>query len=112
MAQLLKIKEVYLYTSQKKASAADCLEAKKLLDDAGVDYKHLWYEDETQHPQVFSALSTWFWGPTRTQRAFDDFPIVHWTECFDDFEQHIHHSAGLAELQASNLLKNAALARK
>jgi hypothetical protein len=109
MANLVKIKDVHLSTSQKTASAADCTAAVKLLDDAGVRYSHLWYEDSSQHPEVLGALSTWWWGREmgeKTQRKFEDFPILHWTECFDNWEHHQMHAAGLTEIQNCDLLKH------
>ena len=105
MANLVKIKDVKFYTGLSE-TASDQFAAKKLLDDAGVKYDLMAYNDASQHSNVFSALSTWVWGPEKQNKQITQFPILHWTECFDDFETHVHVAHGLDEIKACTLLTN------
>jgi hypothetical protein len=110
MANLVKIKEVYLYIGLT-AKTSDCDAAKKLLDDANVKYNLLTYNDPAQHHYVFESLSTWNWGNPNnlTKRTFTDFPILHWKEYYDDYEQQVECADGLTEIENCSLLKNASL---
>jgi hypothetical protein len=106
--KLIKIKQVVLYTALTE-DAAECFQCKKLLDDNKIKYTLLHYGDESTHQQNFDALSTWSWGGDFRQVKFTKFPIIHWTEYYDDYERYMEVAVGLEELQASNLIKNASL---
>jgi len=118
MANLVKIKEVYLYTSNKLGDGvtADCEAAKALLTNAGIKFNELWYNDPNidENAPVLTSLSTWHWGPNgeKGQRQMTSFPILHWTECMDDWSSHREHAHGLSEIKAATLLQNASLTEK
>jgi len=118
MANLVKLNNVYLYTTIRAgdATTAACDGARTLLTNAGIKFQELWYNDEKvdERTPVLSSLSTWSWGSdgSKGRRQMTDFPIVHWTEYYDDWSQHLEHSHGLSELEGSNLLKNASLVEK
>jgi hypothetical protein len=110
MAKIVKIKEVYLYIGLTD-SIADSYAAKKLLDEKGIKYGLLSYNDPSQHKSVFDSLNTWTWGDIKlnAQREFKDFPILHWKAFYDDYEQQVHNAVGLEEIKKSDLLKYAKL---
>ncbi len=110
MTTLVKIKEVHLYVGFTE-TVADCYAAKKLLDDKGIKYTLLAYHDDTQHKGVFESLNTWNWGKVSElhKREFKNFPILHWKEYYDDYEQVVQCADGLEEIKNSDLIKYAHL---
>lgn len=102
---LVKIKNVYLYVGLTE-NGAECFNAKKLLADNNIPYTLLAYNHDAQHASVFAALNTWSWGPNKETKEFTDFPIVHWTECYDDFSTELFCATSVAELNNSTLLAN------
>ena len=105
---LAKIKDVTLYVGLTE-NGAECFNAKKLLADNNIPHKLLAYNDTNQHASVFNALNTWRWGENATTKTFNDFPIVHWTEHFDDFSSVRHCVTSVAELNNSSLIANKTL---
>lgn len=104
MANLAKIKDVYLYVAISE-HAQECYEARQLLDQNNIPYTLLAYFEPTQFPDVCAALSTWWWTGG-VQRTIDRFPIVHWKNCYDDYETDLGVAVGLTELQNSVLMAN------
>jgi len=102
---LAKIKDVVLYVGLTE-NGAECFNAKKILTDNNIPFKLLAYYDVDQHPSVFNALNTWRWGSEGESKTFKDFPIVHWTECHDDFSVYNSCATSVAELNISTLLTN------
>lgn len=91
-------------------TTAECDAARALLTQAGVKFIELWYNDPNvdERKPALESLSTWTWKGSR-QRQFTRFPILHWTEHYDDWSTEVDHAAGVAEIQASSLLSNKAL---
>lgn len=104
MANLAKIKEIHLYVALSE-NAQECYEARQLLDQNGIPYTLLAYFEPDQYPNIFTALSTWWWTGG-TQRTIDKFPIVTWKNCYDDYETDLGVAVGLTELQNSVLIAN------
>ena len=102
---LAKIKDVVLYVGLTE-NGAECFNAKKILADNNIPFKLLAYYDSAQHPSVFGALNTWRWGADGLTETFNDFPIIHWTECYDDFTVYNSCATSVAELNISTLLTN------
>jgi hypothetical protein len=102
---LVKIKDVYLYVGLSP-NGAECYNAKKVLDDNNIPFVLLGYNDTTQHSSVFEALNTWGWGPEKQTKTFTDFPLIHWTECYDDFTTEMFCATSVAELNNSSLILN------
>ena len=78
---LSRIDEIYLYTHPSK----DQLETYTLynqLDNLGIPYNKLEYNDPEQHSIVFDALNTWWQADEEgnTQGALSEFPFVVYTE--------------------------------
>lgn len=74
---ILKIEEVYLYTTLDHTHA-ECFAMKKWLDDNAVQYTQLHYPAEAT-ADALAPLNTWWEGVT-----FENFPIVIYTEVRDD----------------------------
>lgn len=102
---LAKIKDVCLYIGLTE-NGAECFNMKKILADNNINFKLLAYYDEAQQKSVFDALGTWGWGTDRETKKFEDFPIVHWTECYDDFSTAIYCVTSVDELNLSALIAN------
>lgn len=102
---LAKIKDVCLYVGLT-SNGGECFNAKKLLADNNIPHKLLAYNDIEQHASVFNALNTWRWGSNNEVKTFTDFPIIHWTEHFDDFSSYNSCATSVAELGVSTLLAN------
>jgi hypothetical protein len=108
MANLVKINKVYLFIGfgSTPEVAAECVKARDLLESNKIPFTLLNYLDADSHAGNCAALSTWTWGSDFHTKTFTDFPIVHWTEYFDDFERYLEGVQGLDALVSSNLLKN------
>lgn len=107
MSNLVKIKDVVLYTAITE-HAGECYACKKLLRDSNIAFKELCYADESTHQENFDALGTWAFGSDYRSVKFTKFPIIHWTEFYDDWNRYVEVVDGLEQLKQSNLLKNAA----
>ena len=109
MRKLVRITDVILNTTIQAddATTAACDAARKFLTDTGVNFTELWYNDPNvdERIPVLNSLSTWVWktGSTRTMYQF---PILHWTECYDDWSKEVDHAQGLDEIKNSSLLLN------
>ncbi len=110
MSKVVKIKQVHLYMGYTE-SAADTYAAMKLLADQGIPHTKLTYNDPAQHQGVFDSLNTWTFGKHGSdyRKEFKDFPILHWTEYHDDWEQVLECAYGIEEIKNSSLIKNKAL---
>jgi hypothetical protein len=110
MANLVQIKDIYLFTTIRidDTVTAQCDEARQLLKANGIPFNELWYNDPNidERTPLLTALSTWHWGPggSKGQREMTNFPIIHWTECYDDWTTAIEHSHGIVEIRNSSLL--------
>jgi hypothetical protein len=100
MPNLVKIRNIHLYIGWTD-SAADCYAAKKALDEAGVPYNLLHYQDASQRDAALEPLNTWLWGqePNRHQKNIQEFPVLHYECCYDDWTTSLELSQGLAEIQ-------------
>jgi hypothetical protein len=110
MANIVKINKVNLYIGFTE-TAADSYAAMKLLDDAGIKFNKLVYNDDAAHAGVFAALTSWSFGKegSNYRKEFKQFPILHWTEYHDDWDQVLHVADGLEEIKACTLFANKAL---
>ncbi len=99
--QLVKIKEVILYTGLTEG-AADCVRVLKLLKSEGIKYTLLNYSDQDhQHVENFNALGTWTFGPGEGyKKVFTDYPILLWKECFDNWDIYQHAATGIDEISS------------
>lgn len=72
--------DINLYTALSD-TALDSLAAKKALDDAGVEYVHLFYVDPEQQADVLAAVSTW----QPDEPPLTAFPFLVYDERHDDY---------------------------
>lgn len=104
--KLINISKIYFYTGLT-ASASDCFLSKKLLDEQGIKYVHLAYNNDEQYKQIYDSLSTWYWGKEKVQKKLDDFPILTWQEKYEGSEDVIVQSVqGFGKIKTCSLLKN------
>lgn len=97
---ILKIEEVYLYTTLDHTHA-ECYAMKKWLDDNNVKYTYLHYHAEFV-AEALAPLNTWWEGVT-----FTEFPIIVYTEVRDDVpvsQSPRRFFKTLAEAQANDFL--------
>lgn len=105
---LVKIDDVFLYTALT-ATAHQCWLMKKYLQDNNINYTNLHYNDDTQLPDVFAPLNTWW-----TNVTFDEMPILIYTEIHDDLPPSKYPRKffkTVADIQASNFLQEYQLGR-
>lgn len=114
MANIVKITDVHLYVGIRTVEgAAECARIKLMLDAANIKYVTLAYGDDSQHDGLFGALNTWGFSRSSQRKVnFTDFPIVHWTEYYDDYEKCIETVSNSTDLANSNLIKCASLVQK
>lgn len=82
----------HLYTAFS-TTALDSLRAKKALDNAGLQYNHLYYVEEEQQKQVLESVSTWF-----TEKTLNQFPFLVYDERHDDYSTVRKILIGAAEI--------------
>ena len=78
---LTRIDDIHLYMGMTE-HAAECYEAKKFLGDLGVAFVPYMYADDTAHPGLFEALTSWNMVGSPAQIA--KFPFLIYTEIHDD----------------------------
>lgn len=79
---VVKIEEVYLYTSEAAGNPAENIQAAAFMERCGVPYMSLMYNDASQHPQVFAALNSWW--KDKGLPDVSTFPLVTYVEVHDD----------------------------
>jgi len=96
MANLVKVRDIFLYVGWSP-KAADSYAAMTLLKEADVPFTLLHYPDTT----ALEPLNTWGWGPETSpvSKTFTDFPVLHWTELYDDWSKALEVADGLLEIQ-------------
>jgi len=83
---IIKIEEIYLYTSDIAENAAENIQAKAFMDHSGVTYKTLMYNNLENSNEVIGAVNTWWTtGNPATQRdPITKYPFLVYTEVHDD----------------------------
>jgi hypothetical protein len=84
---ITKIDSIYLYTNLTWAEdeVSDSVEAKKYLEDNGVQFIHLNYADPVQHEAALAPLRTWLFADGQHEEI-TEFPLVIYSEVHDDLE--------------------------
>lgn len=104
---ITKIDSIYLYTDLTWAEdeVSDSVEARKYLDDNGVEYIHLNYADPTQHEAALSPLRTWLFTDG-LHEEINEFPLVIYSEVHDDIPSALYPKVllyGLDAIKDSNI---------
>lgn len=105
---LTKIDDICLYTALNE-DAQECYELKKWLNDNGVSFQGLHYNDDSQLEEVFTALNTWW-----ENANFTKLPILVYTEIHSDLSPMLYPKkffTTLEEAKASNFLNDYKLGR-
>ena len=104
---ITKIDSIYLYTNLTWAEGetSDSVEARKYLDDNGVQYIHLNYADPAQHEAALAPLRTWMFSDG-LHTEITDFPFIIYSEVHDDMDSSMYPKVliyGLDAIKQSNL---------
>ena len=105
MSNLVKISGVVLYASAS-GDQAETTACEELLRLFKIDYsvKNCWTSPTLQRAHL-ESLTNSVWGPDFEQVTFTRFPVVVWTEHYDDYERYQRYSITSADLEKSSLLK-------
>jgi hypothetical protein len=79
-----KLEEIYLYVSEVAENPAENIQAHAFMDHSGLPYTRLFYNDASQHPEVLSAVNSWFTAPQNQLPPVTKFPFLVYTEVHDD----------------------------
>lgn len=108
MANLVRIRDVYIYTALNE-NAADCVEAVNLLKLNNIPFQNIFYGDTDSANAALEPLKTWNWsadGSSYSTKESLSYPLVHWKNVFDDDTSCVNCAVGLTELQNSQLFAN------
>lgn len=82
---IVKIEEVYLYVSEVVPNAAENIQAVAFMENCGVPFVRMMYNDASQHAEAFAALNSWWTNnPLNSLPPLDTFPFVTYVEVHDD----------------------------
>lgn len=108
-SNLVKIKDVILHVGLSE-TGTDQYIAYKSLANANIKFQTNSYGDHFDgHNATFSALNTWSWGVNAEKRIFDHFPILTWTECYDDFSLIVQNAVDSSNIANSSVIANKSL---
>lgn len=93
----MKVTNIALYGALDD-NAAVTVQAKKHLDELGVEYSNLFYSDPAQFEMVLAPVNTWF-----DDKEITEFPFVVWDETNDKGETVRKVATNLKEIKAANL---------
>ena len=96
---IFKIKDICLCTGLTEDSNQN-RKAYDWLTEQGVNFKHLYYGDPSQHPDVFASLQTW--DPSVTVNKF---PILHYHEVDEELNIKGVVIVGLDNIKSSNIVE-------
>jgi hypothetical protein len=74
---LTRIDDIQLYMGMT-AEAADCYAVKEFLQSHNVAYQNYMYADDSQHPELLAALSSW--KLQGAPEVMTKFPFIIYTE--------------------------------
>ena len=97
---VVKIEEVYLYTSEASANAAENIQAKAFMDHSTIPFTNLFYNDQTQLEEVLSSINTWWTRPDINLPPITEFPFITYTEVHDDIPARFSPVKYLAGIEA------------
>jgi len=113
MATLIKINNVEMYINFNSIESYNCyalLKQKNLVQTGNVKLTQITDNDMLRKQCEFISSQLLF-GPDFTEVAFTDFPIVIWTESYDDYERFAMYSNNSSDLANSNLILHSDLVK-
>lgn len=102
MAELKKIYDVVLYGTLDE-HVLEVYNLKKYLEDQGIEFRVLFYVNDAS--AALAALSTWELGDrgSTSKRDIPHFPVLVWSERYDDEVITVNIAQSIAELQTKPL---------
>lgn len=101
----IQIREVRLYVGLTE-DAAECYQAKKFLEKAGIPVELMLYIDETAIKETLDAMSGWKWGEKSDQDlSITRLPVLTWRVLYSEFKEPTNHAVvGLEAIRTCELL--------
>lgn len=81
---IVKIEEVFLYTSEYVGDAIQNIQANAFMEKSGVPYTKLFYNELNQSNEVLNTVNTWFARPDVNLPPLETYPFIVYTEVHDD----------------------------
>jgi hypothetical protein len=83
---IIKLEEVYLYTSDVTENSTENIEAKAFMDHSTIPYKTLIYNNIEHTVEVMNSVNTWWntGNPTMQREPLTKYPFLVYTEVHDD----------------------------
>jgi hypothetical protein len=100
---IIKIEEVYLYTTDADFNQAEMINSKAFMDNSGIEHTNLYYNDKEQLQEVLTSLNTWWTTPINTLPPATKFPLLTYVEVHDDIPARfspVKYKQGLEEIQS------------
>ena len=100
---IVKIEEVYLYTSEYNGDVAENIQAVAFMDRAGIPFNRLLYNDRTQSDEVLATLNTWWPKFDASLPPLTTYPFIVYTEVHDDIPARsspVKYVAGIDAIKA------------
>jgi len=103
MAELTKIKSIYLYAAFTE-DVADCYSVLKMLRDRNIPFTFLNFGDQEHHyKDTLRAISDWPLGADGHKKKCDKFPVLVWDECFSDWTTYRRIAHGIDEIKTCDV---------
>jgi hypothetical protein len=107
MSNLVKISNVTMYFGENNFS--EQFQCKNFLDSNNILYSKVMIMANPS--DFFTSMSQNVFGDLFTMYTFSSFPIITWTEYYDDYDRFDNVSQSFSELTTSTLVTNASLIR-
>ena len=81
---LVKIEEIYLYVSEAVPNPAENIQAIAFMENSGIPFTRMMYNDPSQHADALAALNSWWVNnPICSLPPVDSFPFLTYVEVDD-----------------------------
>lgn len=83
---IMKLEEIYLYTSDVVENAAENIQAKAFMDHSGITYTNLTYNNLEHTNEVINTVNTWWTNnnPLTQRDPLTKYPFLVYTEVHDN----------------------------
>lgn len=83
---IMKLEEIYLYTSDVAENLAENIRAKAFMDHSGIIYTNLSYNSLEHTNEVINTVNTWWTtnNPATQRDPLTKYPFLVYTEVHDD----------------------------
>lgn len=80
------------------------IECKRFLNENAIPFAPYLYPNEQQYPNLFTNLSSCFYGLDQKQFSINNFPLVLWAEEYDNGLRVFNIAFTVDELKICNLI--------